>query len=125
MFTKAISILGAGLFTLGLWSSNAHAAISCQIAVTQIDIAGSGGVFITGSAAGANFDHDVLCSVSAPMGQYTVEACKALHKNLVSALLSGKKVNLWFNGNGATCTPPAWTDLSASSFGFYHSNIVK
>lgn len=125
MFTKAISTLGVGLLTLGLLTANAQAALSCQIAVTEIDIAGGGAVFITGTGTGANFNHDVLCSVSAPMGQYTTEACKSLHKTMVSALLAGKKVTLFFNGVGATCTPPAWADLSAANYGFYHTVLAR
>lgn len=128
-FTKLLSIglFGAALLT----SAHAHAGATCEVVVTNLDVAGSGLIYLTGTGVSvdggtaANFQHVVLCSVSGPAGSYTADACKELHKDLAAALLSGKKVTLWMGGASGTCTPGGWENLSAPAFNLYHASLKK
>ncbi|MDX2022369.1 MAG: hypothetical protein SF187_19190 [Deltaproteobacteria bacterium] len=121
-----IKFASAAALAIGTLSTGvAHANLSCVTNVTQVDIAGNGMIYVTGTGVGTSFDHNALCSVSSQVGGYTADACKELNKTLTAALLSGKKVTFWFNGGSSSCAPGSWTDLTNPAYGVYFANILK
>lgn len=101
----------------------ASAGFACKGDVTAVDIDGEGWVHVSLEGAGVNISNGRICRVNVDIGNIKKESCRAMVSVLTTALLSQKPTELFLNVN--QCSPPAWSHLDSSSYGFYFLRMSR
>ncbi|MCG7535359.1 hypothetical protein [Pseudoalteromonas sp. OOF1S-7] len=84
-------------------------AFTCSGKVYNVDVSPSGKLRATiGDLGEANY----VCNLVRTSRGVEPDACKAMHSQLLSAMMAGKSVTLWFeNGIYKSCEKHTWDDL--------------
>lgn len=120
---KLMNNAAAAVFVFAMLQGTvASAGVMCVGGtVTSVDVDVQGRIHASFSGLGG---HLAMCSVETTANAWGVSACRALHSTLLAAQLSSKPVVVWFDAlTACPASIPAWTDVTSSTYRFYHLSM--
>lgn len=118
------SLLAAGILTsASAFVANQASAAQCTISVTQVSIDEGANLLISATGT-ASLTQNAICNFNGTVGSarpINPKSCEKWHNTFLTALLSGRSLEVFFTGSCPTVSP--WVNVYTSSNQLYYVGI--
>lgn len=111
-----LSRVGVAAFACGIGFSAQSATYSCIGKVESVTVDPAGGVNATFVFENGIMSWQGVCSIDHAADNVSVSSCKGILGVLLTARTTNKRIQLWFDNAGGSCTATAWRPLRESGW---------